>query len=370
MTTLTSSAATADPSNLSTRSAVARTESSTPPLRPRVETAARPRWLETRVVLLASWVAVGSTALVAGSLGVDRLLGPWLWVAAGLVVGLAHGACDAFDAPAKPARRLAWWVAYGGVIALMLGLALLIPEAALAGFLLLTAWHFGAADQHDLSDVETGKIMPIRRRWVAGFGRMGLFFGAMGVTQAGAVAEVGNEVGRFFTWRITPAFQEPDVMLFCGGLLVMGALAWTISELTRWFGKGSTRRTIVIDALETIGLVGLAVWLDPLFAVGLYFLAWHAPRRIARQWSDTPSLLGDARQRESVGRSVGLGLWRYHLRSAWLWLPIWPAWALWVCVAGEPERATAWAAGLIALCVVLTPIHHFLGERREARRIQ
>ncbi|MEO1238023.1 MAG: Brp/Blh family beta-carotene 15,15'-dioxygenase, partial [Planctomycetota bacterium] len=143
--------------------------------------------------MTATWLAVGVGGSLAGVVGIDTWVGPWVWVVSGLVLGLAHGACDAMDAPPGRGRRAMWWLAYGVAIVGFVALVMWWPRGALVGFLLLTAWHFGASDRHDLARLTRSgaDVLPIGWRWAAGFGRMGLFFGSMGVAQPAEVARVG-----------------------------------------------------------------------------------------------------------------------------------------------------------------------------------
>ncbi|MEM1108024.1 MAG: Brp/Blh family beta-carotene 15,15'-dioxygenase [Planctomycetota bacterium] len=326
-------------------------------------------WLRPQAVMAASWGVVGLGGVIAGISGIDTALGPWLWVFAGCVVGLAHGACDAMDAPASRLRRIAWWLGYGVIIAALTAVAFAYPAAAIAGFLLLTVWHFGASDYHDLVllSPDGPRRLALTARWLSGFGRMGLFFGAMGAAQPAAVAEVGTAVAAFFAWS-TPVIIGPEqTYRFSWALIGIAIPAYIFGLLWRQLRLGPGG-PLTVGVLETGALVSLAIWLDPLFVVGLYFLGWHAPRRIARQLRDSPTLISPREpQPNRIGQSLG-GVARYHLRTAWLWLPIWPAWAFWVWQTGPMNQAETWAAGLIALFVVLTPVHHLLGERAEAQR--
>ncbi|MEO1237697.1 MAG: Brp/Blh family beta-carotene 15,15'-dioxygenase, partial [Planctomycetota bacterium] len=204
----------------------------------------------------------------------------------------------------------------------------------------------------------------------AGFGRMGLFFGAMGVAQPAEVARVGEATAGFFTAGAPATVRPTEVVVLSLTLLTVAAAAWVAGLVVQTFRSEPKSVALRIDVAETLALTGLAIWLDPLFVVGLYFLGWHAPRRIAQQLRDAPELVASADRSASAARALGGSLWRYHRRTAWLWLPIWPAWALWVWAVASPDRVEAWALGLIALFVVLTPVHHALGERREVQRTQ
>ena len=347
---------------------------------------------------LGSWLTVGLGGFAAGTTGVDAALAPWVWILSGVVIGLPHGAGDAYDAPAPGRRRVRWLAAYAAVIAAVAWLAAAYPVAALGGFVMLTIWHFGAADAYDLNHAHlrvarhlahgAGRPEPTLLRWLNGAARMAVFFGTTAVASPTTVAALGVAVGSVWpgafaavglgiqgTDPLLPgqlsadawsATLSADAVAEAGlALWVLGGGAWMVAQLWRLGGRPGAVGRVGRDFAETAGLVALAWWLDPVFVVGLYFLGWHATRHIARR-------MAEHRLTKALPRSIGptlLALWRFHRETAWLWLPVWPAWVALIWMAGGTSAMAdpmAWTAALLAWFLVLTPVHHVLNERRVA----
>lgn len=342
---------------------------------------------------LGSWITVGLGGIAAGAVRMDAALGPWIWILSGLVIGLAHGAGDAYDAP-RPGWRRAWWLAgYGLAIVAAAWLAAAYPVAAVMGFVMLTIWHFGAADAHDLNHAQmsvnlfagSARPEPMLFRWLNGAARLAMFFGATAMASPAKVAELGIAVAAVWPNALSgiglgvhaydvlisqapwSATFTPDAVAYAGrGLLVLGGGIWAFIQLWRLRARQGAGALVVRDLLETVGLVALAWWLDPVFVVGLYFLGWHGSRHVARR-------IAYQSLHEVVPRGVRPSLaavWRFHRDTAWLWMPIWPAWVglVWVgdgrLALGDPM---AWATAILAWFLVLTPVHHMLNERRVAQ---
>jgi Brp/Blh family beta-carotene 15,15'-monooxygenase len=220
-------------------------------------------------VVLASCVGVLFPGVAA------RVLGPLLLV--GLVgLGIAHGACDQLVLPAyRPVQRTGWMyqVRFG---AGYLGLAVAVglgwwqwPQAAVALFFMLSAWHWGSAD---------APSYPQRGVWVL----HSLLRGALLLALPAAwwPLETAHHVnGLLVLAGAAPvvAGRWPEVVAGLSGLVGVGHLL-----LWAWFGgqqlPGRWRR----DALEVGLLAGLFWALPPLLGLGVYFVFWHSLQHVLR----------------------------------------------------------------------------------------
>ena len=230
------------------------------------------------------------------------------------VFGLAHGACDLW-LPGWVLRRAATGRFLAGFCLGYLGLACAVlllwrwrPTLALAGFLLLTAWHWGSADA-----VLTGS-----RSW-----RFGLLAWGRGLMVVAAPAAFHPRA----TWQVlgplaagASATRPPDhwqafaVVILSLGVGMQG-LTWPLRS--RSHGTAGHH-------LETFFLLALFALADPLTATALYFIWFHAWRHLLRlcRW-------------QSPGeRNLWVGLARFHLAALpcslgalgllWLVARLWP----------------------------------------------
>lgn len=207
---------------------------------------------------------------------------PFVVQAAGLAAavalfGVPHGALDTWVGRAalepRLGRRWRLWfgLGYVGSAGLVVALWLVAPVFALAGFLTLSAFHFGAGDTHPAAARGL--------RWVEAFAR-----GAIPVVVP-AVA-FSEEVGRLFAW-VMPGGTAND------GARVAGALAWTGPRLlgpalalvvvghaarARWARAPRRRAVHAMAAAEIVALAGLFAAVAPLPAFVVYFCGWHSVR--------------------------------------------------------------------------------------------
>lgn len=227
--------------------------------------------------VLCSYGAVGLASCV-GALwpGVAaRVLGPVLL--AGMVgLGIAHGACDQLVLPAcRPVQRTGWayQVRFG---AGYLGLAVAVglgwwqwPQAAVALFFVLSAWHWGSAD---------APAYPRRGVWVL----HSLLRGALLLALPAA-------------WWPLETAHHVNGLLAVAGAEPIGAGRWPgavagLSQLVggghlllwAWFGWQQLPGRWGRDVLEVGLLAGLFWALPPLLGLGVYFVFWHSLQHVLR----------------------------------------------------------------------------------------
>jgi Brp/Blh family beta-carotene 15,15'-monooxygenase len=178
------------------------------------------------------------------------------------VVGLPHGGLDhrVGRAVLRPALGRRWprafAPAYLGVMALVLAGWVLAPLPTLAGFVLLSAVHFGTADG------EAGSP--------GGLVRAALF-GGMVVWVPALVRPA--EFTRLLTW-VVPG-EWPEELLFAPAVRCALWLA-----LAAVLGCVAVRP--VRAGVPTLGFVALFALAPPLVGFAAYFCGWHSTRELAR----------------------------------------------------------------------------------------
>jgi Brp/Blh family beta-carotene 15,15'-monooxygenase len=229
-------------------------------------------------------VAVCTVAFAAGL----SLPARWRYLplAASVVVfGLPHGAVDWTALPRAAADRvtprwvgvvLAVYALAGGAYALAWFLA---PVGAAVVFVALTWFHWGQGELHPLSAVLGVDYLDARwRRALTVAVRGGLpmlvpllaFPGRYREVLAAFAAPFGGDLA---AWPVTA-----EVRLALGAAFA----ALTVTALAAGYRATDDRRTWAVDAGETVLLWAYFLAVPPVFAVGLYFSLWHAPRHIAR----------------------------------------------------------------------------------------
>ncbi len=236
--------------------------------------AAAPLRAATALSLAATCVATAVVVAVEATAGWGDLA--WLPLAAGLLLGLPHGAVDHL----VPARRLGWRPARVALFAL--GYALVAagawllfrtaPGPALVAFVALSVWHFGTGESA-YADLRAGR--PVQRRGTASvvLGSLVLLVPlARGAEQATPVlaAVVPGSDGT------VPAAVVAAVL----AVVLPAAAALGVAHLLegRW-----------LEAAEVAVLVTLVLAAPPLAALGIWFGCWHAVRHVARLVAEDPA---------------------------------------------------------------------------------
>lgn len=302
---------------------------------------------------LAPCTVLGLAAVAGAVWGSDwsRQVAALPWIVAIVVVGLPHGAADL--ALARRAWRGRGLVLPGALyLASMAAVAACYawrPTRVLAGFALLAGWHFG------LAHAESDGVHP--PRWSERF---------IAATWRGALVVAVPLVA----WPEETAGLVGDLLALTHGASAGGVPATTV----RAIGVGlavvipvalaAEGRTVAAAAdhivrwlwcvCESVVIGSLGWFTDPLFSVGLYFLAWHG----WRQLDAIGAALAGGRDASWAGALRRVVI--VHRRSLPLLLPAWcalgAAWWAW-----SPEHSGKDLALLsIAAYVIATPAHEVL----------
>ncbi len=235
----------------------------------------------------AGWVALTVTVvavLLAPSV-------PPLWgyvpLLVGIVlIGLPHGALDHL-VPARvgfrwgrtPAGVTVYLLAYAAVAVAYLALWTVAPVAAFVGFLLATVWHWGQGDMRFL-EIFFGRTRSSAASYTGALLLRGLLPIAVPVlAHPGDVEHLLQHSAGAFGLDVagvsvaSPAWQAPAALaLLVTFSLMLGGLrcSWTRA------------RGAWLDAGEIALLTAFFVLVPAYPAIGIYFIAWHSLRHLAR----------------------------------------------------------------------------------------
>ncbi len=252
--------------------------------------------------ILASFPGVLACAAVLG-LGViapeftERPEVQWAPWALGLLgFGIPHGALDHQIPYGRTQARsgIGFLVGYLGAMAAVLLLWWIMPLAALIGFLIVAAFHFGQGDlywsrvsRNELHDEATD---PCDRfgAWLAWHSALlllvrGLVPVALPVLVFDEMfAEAANALtGRLFgdsgQWAISELHRRVGLMVV--GVVVVLHLATLVLETLR---HPNRTRITLSEAAGSALLVCLFSVVPPVLAMGVYFNGWHAIRHVVR----------------------------------------------------------------------------------------
>ncbi len=275
-------------------------------------------------------LALAAVASVAAPGAVGAAM--WVPLLAGLVViGMPHGAIDhlvpgrMLGRPLGSAAMARLLAGYVGLAAVGLAFWLAAPAAGIVAFLLVAAAHWG---QGELFLLDVGS----RGRAVAEVAARGLLpvAGPLALHPA-AFADAAAAVLEPFG----AAFALPGGAPALAGAATLAAAA-TASVLA--IGEGDRR-----SAAELAGLSAFFAVVPPVFAVGVYFVAWHSLRHVARLVALDPA-----------GRGVP-GFARDALPCTALALA--GVAALAVAVAVRPDAGAQLAGAALAVVFALTLPH-------------
>lgn len=304
------------------------------------------RWAVPSYAVL---VAAAVLALVAPALA-DRL--QWVPLLLSLLLfGMAHGAVD-HRVPGRLLRRhltrreyAALITAYALASIILMALWWVAPVLALVMFLLVAMLHWGDGDLWFCERVN-GRSTPRSGASLAAFvlARGLLPIGLPILAHPDVVLPVFDDIVGLFGYEAPLALGTAER---AAGLCVIGAVVVAAALFSIRDNRGRPARATAIDVGELALLAAFFLVTQPVFAVGIYFLAWHSPRHILRL------MMCDPRQRELLdsGRS-GAALVAFH-REALLFTVI-PllgiaAIAVALAVTGASEIAAISLAAIAAL---------------------
>ncbi len=246
---------------------------------------------------LGAWQRTSWLAL-AGAAGAARLrpeltTGPARWapMAVSLVVlGVPHGAVDHHVAdrlaprpdPAARRRRRGVTAAYAGASLAGVALWQKAPRAAAGAFLAVSAAHWGQGEGWWAREVAGRAPWGTRRgavAWAAARGALPIFGSALAhPAEAQAVLQALVD-------RVDPGARVPPLAgapRAAAGAALGATVALAAVGSVRDHRGAERPGAVVTDLAELAGLALFFAATPATWAVGSYFLAWHAPRHVAR----------------------------------------------------------------------------------------
>jgi Brp/Blh family beta-carotene 15,15'-monooxygenase len=326
------------------------------------------------LVVWVPWLPVAAATLAfAGGLSI-----PPTWRYAPLVVsvvafGMPHGAVDwaalpraaagrGDDSPdlRRPWRRTAAarfarrWLAVVGVVYLLAGSVYALvwfraPLVAAGAFLALTWFHWGQGEIHPLRTVLDADHLDAR--W-----RRGLTLAVRGALPMGVpLLAFPDRYRAVLTSFVAPFGGSVPAWPFAADArFALGAALAVLTLATLAVGSRSAdhRRGWAVDAGETGLLWAYFLTVPPVFAVGLYFCCWHAPRHVARVIA-----LDDRAVAALEGGRLAPALGRFAREAAvpTLVALVGCAGLWWAAPAPEPTLAGATGVYLVAIAVLTLP---------------
>jgi Brp/Blh family beta-carotene 15,15'-monooxygenase len=289
---------------------------------------------------------------------ITKRFAAWPFVLALLIFGMPHGAAD-WVVQARLAgekiftRQLVGFADYLGLMFVCSLFLVWQPGVFALIFLGLTIFHFGMADATALRIDVDGSFA----RWSFVLGRGLLLLATVFAMQPVSAWAPFAQIAEAFAWKHETMWM-PDLMhlqklswlgvIAGAGFAVAGAIA-------RW--RCGRARKAGLDLIEH-ALVGmLAVFADPLFAVGMFFLGVHAYRH-TRRLACTRLVIEPP--------PAPAGFVRRLVRVHGISLPLmWPT-ALClipICWLLGPFNAHTLAVAGIVFYMITTLPHHLLGLR-------
>lgn len=291
----------------------------------------------------------------------DRLLGfssawaGWPFFISLFLIGMPHGAADLLVS-AELGSGGGWrpvligFMPYFAIMVLGALALALVPEFALIVFAAVTFLHFRDADYQTLKHrAPESPSDPL----LSAAGRAAIVLALPFWSSTDAAVGLLNRLLELL--GAATRVSDPSTAKLLGGIAVGLGLVFV---LTSWCSRLLRRaqgewRLVRAEAVETAGLgIGLAV-LNPLFAMGVYFLAWHSLRHLR----ELCSFLWPNEDHEDIPQFF-LGIARIHLRSLPLLLPTIVVYAGMVVTLAKPWNVTDMALLIIVVFIVVTFPHH------------
>lgn len=235
--------------------------------------------LAAAVVLALAWPAAAETARY------------WPLLAGLVLLGLPHGAVDhhvpeRLGTPSRRAPLLIWYVALTAA-----GIALwwIAPWMALALFLVVAAVHWGAGDVWFALNV-SARARFLRPWRVAAFvAARGLLPVALPLLIHPAAAAEGTGAILRAVGVESSGWAPSGVWRLAGLVAVAVAVAAAVGASVLDHRASPDPRAMRIDTAEILLLTVTMLVVPPVFAVGVYFVSWHAARHVARLMTSSPA---------------------------------------------------------------------------------
>ena len=240
-----------------------------------------------RFVLLASWLSV--FVLCVAQLLVPQLVeayGLYSFVIGMVLLGLPHGALDhlvpfrvGWTWAGRPLGLGLYLLAYVALAAAYFALWLVAPTLAFLGFLIATVLHWGQGDVRFL-EIFLGRLRPNRLATTVSVLLRGSLPIVVPVLAFPATAEsLYRHAAQGLGLNATRLEFGGSIMVFClGAYMLMLLIAYAFFAVR----SAPNPTTLWIDALEVLLLIVLFSGVPAYMSVGIYFIAWHSLRHLAR----------------------------------------------------------------------------------------
>lgn len=259
-------------------------------------------WSYPAYAALLGSIAVGLLApgLLRGTGGLVPLL------VSLVVFGMAHGAVDHHVARRldRPQRTWLFFVLYLAAALAVGSLWLLAPSAGLVAFLAVSVVHWGQGELWFA--VATGRPPPTSRLRLVAFG---LPRGALPIllpflAHPEEATDVASSILRLFDGSAAVGVPSGAVRIVGLGLLGLAMLVALVCA-------SRDGAPVAREAGELGLLAATFLLVPPTFAVGVYFLTWHAPRHVVRLLAADP-----AQRALLVARRPGRAVAAFHREAA------------------------------------------------------
>jgi Brp/Blh family beta-carotene 15,15'-monooxygenase len=301
----------------------------------------------------------GFTLLELMSPGTSTGVCGWPFLISVMLLGMPHGAIDFFlsssEGGARTARgRLSAFTGYLAALSLSLVLAVLFPRLSLTLFLLLSVIHFGLADARDIRRFEVcapGRFMTAVSAAARGVLLLSLPFFAQPAESLRVVSAVLRILGD------TRFVSDPQAVGTLATAFLIGALVTCALLLFARLRSGNIEAA-AIELMEIVVIAAGFVVLHPLFAMGLYLLAWHSWRHMLALGPFLTRV--DSNRNRHSWRELFV---RLHIGSLPLLLPTLAVFLTLAWWRLDTTSVYGLAAVAIAIFAVVTLPHHLFVER-------
>jgi beta-carotene 15,15'-dioxygenase len=240
-----------------------------------------------RFVLLTSWLSV--FALCVAQLLVPQVVeayGLYSFVIGMVLLGLPHGALDhlvpfrvGWTWAGRPLGLGLYLLAYITLAAAYFTVWLIAPTLAFVGFLIATVLHWGQGDLRFL-EIFLGRLRPNRLATAVSVLLRGSLPIVVPVLAFPATAEslYGHAAHGLGLNAIRLELGSPVMVTCLSAYMLILLIAYAFFAL-----RSAPNRTVLwIDALEVLLLIVLFGGVPAYMSVGIYFIAWHSLRHLAR----------------------------------------------------------------------------------------
>ncbi len=320
----------------------------------------RVSWFGARTV---PWTMLGLACTVSFlAPDLTERLAPWPFVIALVVFGMPHGAAD-WTVAARLFGRTGFFtrlIGFSGYLLLMAGsLALLAWQPGITSllFLLLTVFHFGMTDAESVRANDDGPVA----RWTLVLARGFLLLSCVFAADPARAWAPFDRIAASMPIAWQGAWQP--------NLPLLQHLAWwgigsgaalAIMGVVARIRRGH-HRDAALDLVEHGLVATMASMVDPLCAVGCFFLGVHAFRH-TRRLACTSMIIDETDRHSRVHDSITARVIRIHRLSLPLMVPT-AACLAWMCWWLGGFDLDSIAVASIAFYIITTLPHHLLGLR-------